>query len=663
MTTSTEQRGIALSTLRCAAGTDVGMRREENQDAFGVLRHEGFQGFFVADGMGGVKGGAIASRLAVSMLQESLPTLGNGISPDRVSQVVATINAKIFEQGVAQPDLAGMGTTLVGLVFTPTGIITVNVGDSRAYRVRGSEIKQLSEDHTLVRELVRSGAISSEDAAHHPVSHMLTRSLGPLAEVVVECRYESEGAQEGDIYVLCSDGLYNFLNDNEILDVVRQNPLDDANQILINLANRRGGTDNITVIVVSVGEMGGRRRGSEYRKARNDGSGEVNSDAESSPSQGRTAGSQHESAGPSQLLTKDVPVVTAPRVEEPKDYHAERESHKERKRGAQPQAQGIPAVLMVCGAVLFGLVVGDVARRWGAFPDFVAIFDSGTSYVRSHGDSQRSGTKLDELSKELSVSRSQGRDRVGLPDIARRIAGGRGLSSPSREREARQDLLTLDRTTLQSAASKIETHLKALADPASESSEESVRRAEQQIAGYGRELADIEAQIDAASRKLSLWFGRKKRAEDDHQELFQPGGDVERVGAISERVKKRAADWTEATYALQAKQDEFELYPSNEDLRQEVDQLRSARKQLQKELRDEVVRAIDGVLADTYRQLEELKARRDVVAGQLSSAQDEATFLRTLSNPNQEAREALRKRLESELSDVRDAIKEIKADE
>jgi hypothetical protein len=356
-------------------------------------------------------------------------------------------------------------------------------------------------------------------------------------------------------------------------------------------------------------------------------------------------------------------VVTAPRVEEPKDYHAERESRKERKRGVQPLAQGIPAVLMVCGAVLFGLVVGDVARRWGAFPDFVAIYDSGTSYVRSHGDSQRSGTKLDELSKELSVSRSQGRDRVGLPDIARRIAGGQGLSSPSREREARQDPLTLDRTTLQSAALKIEAHLKALADPASESSEESVRRAEQQIAVYGRELADIEAQIDAASRKLSLWFGRKKRAEDDHQELFQPGGDVERVGAISERVKKRAADWTEATYALQAKQDEFELYPSNEDLRQEVDQLRSARKQLQKELRDEVVRAIDGVLADTYRQLEELKARRDVVAGQLSSAQDEATFLRTLSNPNQEAREALRKRLESELSDVRDAIKEIKADE
>jgi hypothetical protein len=183
------------------------------------------------------------------------------------------------------------------------------------------------------------------------------------------------------------------------------------------------------------------------------------------------------------------------------------------------------------------------------------------------------------------------------------------------------------------------------------------------MVGYSRELAEIETHIDTASRKLSLWFGRKKKAEEDGQDLFQPGSDVERVGAMSERVKKKAADWTEATYALQAKQDEFELYPGNEDLRREVDQLRTARKQLQEELRDEVVRTIDGVLADTYRQLEELKARRDIVAGQLSNAQDEVAFLRTLSNPEPGAREALRKRLESELSDVQDAIKEIIADE
>jgi serine/threonine protein phosphatase PrpC len=660
MTTSTEQRDFDLSTLRCAAGTDVGMRRDENQDAFGVLRHEDFHGFFVADGMGGVKGGAIASRLAVSILQESLPPLGSGISPEQLAHVVTLINSKIFEQGTAQPGLAGMGTTLVGLVFTPSGLISVNVGDSRAYRVRGNDIKQLSEDHTLVRELIRSGAISSKDASHHPVSHMLTRSLGPLAEVVVECRVEPEGPLEGDIYVLCSDGLYNFVNDNEILDVVRQNPLDDANQILINLANRRGGTDNITVVVVSVGEMGGRRRGSEYRKARN-------AEGEEAP-KGEAASVHFESAPRSPderpahaaSSTQVPPVVTAPRVEEPKDHHAERESLKERKRGLQNQRQGIPAVLLVCGAVLFGLVVGDVARRWGAFPDFVAILGSGSRLQTVSG---RPVANLDELSKELAVSRSQGRNREGLPDIARRMGGGQGQSSSSRLRGVRQDLLALNRPTLESAASKIETHLKALASPTSEGSEESLRRAEQQMAGYSGELAEIETQIDAVSRKLSLWFGRKKKAEDDGQDLFQSGGDVERVGAVSERVKKKAAEWTESTYALQAKQDEFELYPGNENLRREVEQLRAGRNELQQELRDEVVRAIDGVLADTYRQLEELKARRDIVAGQLGNAQDEVTFLRTLSNPEPGARETLRKRLEGELADLRQALKEMKVGE
>jgi serine/threonine protein phosphatase PrpC len=647
MTTSTESRVFDLSLLRCAAGTDVGMRRDENQDAFGVVRHETFQGFFVADGMGGVKGGAIASRLAVSTLQESLPALGSGLSPEQISRVVASINSQIFEQGAAQPGLAGMGTTLVGLVFTPSGLISVNVGDSRAYRIRGSEITQISEDHTLVRELVRSGAISPKDASNHPVSHMLTRSLGPLQEVVIECRTETEGAQEGDIYVLCSDGLYNFVNDAEILEVIRQNPLDDANQILINLANRRGGTDNITVIVISVGETGGRRRGSDYRNARQADAGEAKSEEYSFGAQERVP------------VPEGFPVVTAPRVEEPKDYHAERESLKARKQKAHHQAQGIPAVLMVSGAILFGLVVGDVARRWGAFPDFVALIEPGN---HGAGGSGRSPTNLDELSRELAVSRSQGRDRERLPDIARRISGSQETSPSSRVRGSRRDLLALNRTALGSAATKIEDQLKAIAQPASQHSEESLRQAERKLTEISADLKEIETQIDTASRRLSLWFGRKKNVEEGDQDLFEAGGDVERVGAVSERVKKKAAEWTEATYALQAKQDEFELQPGDENLRREVDQLRADRQAVQQELRDEVVRAIDGVLADTYRQLEELKVRRDIVAGQLSTAQDEVAFLHTLLNPDTGARETLRKRLERELVELREAIKEIKGD-
>ena len=629
------------------------MRREENQDSFGVVRTPSFQGFFVADGMGGVKGGAIASRLAISVLEQDLPALGSSVSPEALSSIVGVANAKIFEQGTAQPELAGMGTTLVGLVFTPSGMLVVNVGDSRAYRIRGDSISQISEDHTLVRELVRSGAISSKEADHHPVSHMLTRSLGPLAEVMVECRRERDEPQEGDIYVLCSDGLYNFVQDHEILDVVRQNPLDDANQVLINLANRRGGSDNITVVVVSIGEVGGRRRGQDYRKAR-----AVSSTAahdrndEASPATSESPSAREGSQG-----AENASAVAAPRVEEPRDYHAERESLKERKRRIYYQSQGVPVTLMLGAAVVFGLVVGDVARRWGGFPDFVSLFGGGSWSSRE----ERGGTvtKFDDLTKELALNRSQGGAREGLPDIARRVGG---LDSASRGRAGQSNGLSLNRSTLESAATKIETQLTMLSSANPDVAAASLQRAQSQRDGYARELQEIESQIDIASRKLSLWFGRKKKAESGGQELFQPGGDMERVGAVSERVKRKAAEWTEATYRLQAKQDEFELYPSNNDLRREVERLSETRSQLQEKLFEEVGIAIDGVLADTYRQLEELKARRDIVAAQANNAQEEVDFLKTVANPDETERASLRKRLEGELADIREALAELKGD-
>lgn len=652
MSTSTQQTAFDLSVLRCAAGTDVGLRREENQDAFGVIQHEAFQGFFVADGMGGVNGGAIASRLAISTLQEKLPLLGAGISPEAIASIVEGINAAIFEQGAAQPGLAGMGTTLVGVVFTPHGLMSLNVGDSRLYRIRGGQIVQISEDHTLVRELVRSGAISSKDASHHPVSHMLTRSLGPLAEVVVECKREQEMPLEEDIYVLCSDGLYNFVSDNEILDVVRQNPLDDANQILINLANRRGGTDNITVIVVSVGESGGHRRGSEYRKARTERSaGTVSGIDEISPS--------GESVDTGASLASE-PSLQPPRVEEPRDYHAERESIKAQKKMAPQRHQSVPVPLLVCGAVLFGLIVGDVARRWGAFPDFVSVMDPHSS-GRMMGDGQnRTTARLDDLSKELSLSYSGGKPSEGLPDIARRVSSFSGSGAPPGGRRLRSDLDSLNKNALQSAAAKVEAHLKELTSPPSPAAVEALKSSERSLAEYVRELTEAETQIDTASRKLSLWFGRKKKAEEAHSDLFTPGGEVERVGAISERVKRKAAEWTEATYQLQAKQDEFELYPGNDGLRREVEALKNNRSNLQQELREEVLSAIDAVLADTYRQLEELKARRDIAAARVSTAQEEVEILRVLASSDEGARAEARKRLQEELEEIRDALSQIR---
>jgi hypothetical protein len=227
-------------------------------------------------------------------------------------------------------------------------------------------------------------------------------------------------------------------------------------------------------------------------------------------------------------------------------------------------------------------------------------------------------------------------------------------------RKLRRDLESLNKAALQSAAAKVEVHLRELAAPPSSSALEALKTSEHILAEYSQELTEAETQIDTASRKLSLWFGRKKKAEESQSDLFTPGGEVERVGAISDRVKRKAAEWTEATYQLQAKQDEFELYPGNDGLRRELEALKNNRANLQQELREEVLGAIDGVLADTYRQLEELKARRDIAAARVSTAQEEVDFLRILSSPDEGPRDEVRKRLQVELAEIRDALAQMR---
>jgi cellulose biosynthesis protein BcsQ len=163
-------------------------------------------------------------------------------------------------------------------------------------------------------------------------------------------------------------------------------------------------------------------------------------------------------------------------------------------------------------------------------------------------------------------------------------------------------------------------------------------------------------QIDAASRKLSLWFGRKKRMETNDPDVFQPANDLERVGAASPAVKRKIAECTEASYLLQAKQDEYELYPGNEHLREQVRQLQSSREKLLGELRSEVDKAVNVVLADTNRDLEELKLRRDILLAEFEGVREERDFLKVLANPDSDQRDALKARLERQLDDLRSGL-------
>lgn len=248
-----EHTGSPLGNIIYSAGTDVGMRREENQDSYGIISGDRFRLHIVADGMGGVQGGAVASNLAISTIENLLKNRGD-CSQVEFLKAAHAANEAIHIRGKDDPALAGMGTTLVALLFTPGAMFVAHVGDSRAYLIRSGEISQLTEDHTLVQELVRSGAITEEQAQHHPVSHMLTRSMGPSPQIEVDCELFPGGVKPKDMFLLCSDGLYNLVKPSEIADIVSTNSTDDAVQMLIDLANERGGTDNITVLIVSVGE-------------------------------------------------------------------------------------------------------------------------------------------------------------------------------------------------------------------------------------------------------------------------------------------------------------------------------------------------------------------------------------------------------------------------
>jgi serine/threonine protein phosphatase PrpC len=246
-----DRAAAVLADLSYAVKTDVGVKRSENQDNYAIIEGQGFRFFCVADGMGGAKSGGLASQLAVDSLRSSLSQ--EYISRYDLSQAVERANKLIFDSSQESPDKQGMGTTLVGLCFTGIEFYIVNVGDSRAYRIRNEKIEQLTVDHSLVQELIKAGAIKSEQRDANPISHMLTRSLGPSAQVQVDCVVASKTVCRGDIFLLCSDGLYNLVSDEEILNTVLSASIEQASERLVDLANKHGGNDNITVVLVKAG--------------------------------------------------------------------------------------------------------------------------------------------------------------------------------------------------------------------------------------------------------------------------------------------------------------------------------------------------------------------------------------------------------------------------
>ena len=241
--------------------TDTGKIRSSNQDAmFSVQTEDGVLFAAVCDGMGGANGGNVASELCVKTLQPQLRrAYHSGMSEKSVGQMLTTAlfnaNIAVYEESRKSEALSGMGTTAVLAMIREKQLFLAHVGDSRALLLRGGTVQQLTHDHTIVQAMVDSGEISEQQAQQHPQKHIITRAVGVLPEVEVD---NSEWElQQDDLLLLCSDGLSNHLDNEQISKAAKQLPPEKLAEGLVALANEDGGSDNITVVVISVNDATG----------------------------------------------------------------------------------------------------------------------------------------------------------------------------------------------------------------------------------------------------------------------------------------------------------------------------------------------------------------------------------------------------------------------
>jgi PPM family protein phosphatase len=241
-----------LRVAEAVQRTDTGRQRDANEDAYFSRAPV----FAVADGMGGAQAGEVAARIAVEAFE---PEHDAGAGPEAyLRETVQRANQEIFRFAQDDTSRSGMGTTLTAALVADDEVSFGHVGDSRAYLYRGGELNQLTNDHSLVEELRRQGKLTRDQAAEHPQRSVITRALGPEPDVAVDTM--TVQARDGDVFLLCSDGLTTMLDDDEVAAILdRVESLDAAARALVRAANERGGRDNITVVLFRLEESEGGR--------------------------------------------------------------------------------------------------------------------------------------------------------------------------------------------------------------------------------------------------------------------------------------------------------------------------------------------------------------------------------------------------------------------
>ncbi len=238
-----------MTTTRSAAATDTGRRRRRNEDAYVCDPPL----FAIADGMGGAQAGEIASHLAATSVQHA--DRSDGAGEERVARLIQDANRSVYERARSDESTTGMGTTMTVALVEGDIVRIGHVGDSRAYLVRDHSLEQLTEDHSLVGELIRSGRLSPEEAEAHPHRSVITRVLGTDPDVDVDSF--SVGTKPGDLFMICSDGLTSMVDDGRILEVLEEHQGDvgSAARALVDEANAAGGEDNITVVLFQIASL------------------------------------------------------------------------------------------------------------------------------------------------------------------------------------------------------------------------------------------------------------------------------------------------------------------------------------------------------------------------------------------------------------------------
>lgn len=241
--------------LKAVGKTDIGNAREINQDDFncGVLGDDAVFAV-VCDGMGGEKGGHIASRTAADIVTDSVTAAyGSGFGDNSIRSILQTAvtaaNVSVFDRSQRDPDLRGMGTTIVACIVCDGIAHIVHAGDSRAYHVTAEGIEQMTKDHSVVQLLVDRGKITQDEARFHPKKHFITRALGVMS--IIDLDYCEFALNEGEAIIICTDGLSNYFTKGELLDMIKSAGYGKCVDKLINAAKKAGGADNVTVVCIT----------------------------------------------------------------------------------------------------------------------------------------------------------------------------------------------------------------------------------------------------------------------------------------------------------------------------------------------------------------------------------------------------------------------------